>query len=95
MAFTFQPQNMIANANTLFYKADSYEHREKLRTIFPYVLGVVTPEVLAKQHELEELRRTLRRKRLELENVRQVSARFLAEMQTYLDRANELGLLRS
>ncbi len=59
MAFTFQPQNVIANANTLFYKADSYEHREKLRTIFPYVLGVVTPEVLAKQHELEELRRTL------------------------------------
>jgi hypothetical protein len=94
MAFTFQPQNVIANANTLFYKADSYEHREKLRTIFPYVLGVVTPEVLAKQHELEELRRTLRRKRLELENVRQVSARFLAEMQTYLDRANELGLLQ-
>jgi hypothetical protein len=37
MAFCFQPQNVIANPDVLFFKADTYEHREKLRTIFPYV----------------------------------------------------------
>ena len=30
MAFCFQPQNIVANANTLFYKADTTEHRTKL-----------------------------------------------------------------
>ena len=39
MAFTFQPQNVVANPDVLFFKADTYEHREKLKTIFPYVLN--------------------------------------------------------
>ena len=43
VAFMFQPQNVVANPNVLFYKTDSYEHREKLKAIFPYVLGAVTP----------------------------------------------------
>ncbi len=34
MAFTFQPQNIVANQNILFFKADTHEHREKLRTVF-------------------------------------------------------------
>jgi hypothetical protein len=42
-AFTFQPQNVVANPDVLFFKANTYEHREKLRKIFPYVLGAVTP----------------------------------------------------
>jgi hypothetical protein len=41
MAFTFQPQNIVANPNVMFFKADMSEHREKLKTIFPYVLGAV------------------------------------------------------
>jgi hypothetical protein len=95
MAFTFQPQNVVANPNTLFYKADSYEHREKLRILFPYALGAVTPDMLAKKHELEELKRVHRRKKLELETVRNVSVQFLAQMQTHLNRLKEFGLIPS
>lgn len=29
-AFTFQPQNVVANPDVLFFKANTYEHREKL-----------------------------------------------------------------
>ena len=36
MAFLFQPQNIVANADVLFYKADTTEHRQKLINIFPY-----------------------------------------------------------
>lgn len=64
-AFMFQPQNVVANPAVLFFKADSYEHREKLRTIFPYVLGAVSPEMLAMQHEVRRLRRELSRKERE------------------------------
>ncbi len=73
MAFTFQPQNIVANPDVLFFKADTYEHREKLKTIFPYVLGAVSPEVLAAQHELEFVKKELSRKERELANIRQVS----------------------
>lgn len=55
MAFCFQPQNIVANANTLFYKADTTDHRTKLINIFPYILGAVTPEILAKRQEINNL----------------------------------------
>jgi hypothetical protein len=77
-AFLFQPQNIVANPNVLFYKADTYEHQEKLRTIFPYVLGAITPELMAKKHQLGELRKILRRKSGELATIRDISARWLA-----------------
>jgi hypothetical protein len=94
-AFTFQPQNVVANPNVLFFKADSYEHREKLRTIFPFVLGVVTAEVLAKQHELAELRRDLKRREQELQDIMEVSERWVTQLQTNVSRAVEFGLLES
>ena len=92
-AFTFQPQNIVANPNVLFYKSDTVEHREKLRTIFPYVLGAVSPSILAKRHELKQLRRDLRRKEQELDNVRRVSERWKAESLARVAEAKELGLL--
>lgn len=65
-AFTFQPQNVVANPDVLFFKANTYEHREKLRKIFPYVLGAVTPALMAKAFELGRTRQELRRKEREL-----------------------------
>ncbi len=95
MAFVFQPQNIVANPNVLFYKADTTEHREKLRTILPYVLGAVTPQVLALQHERQRLRADLRRKEREFEAIRQLSLRWVAEIRSKVSRAYELGLLPS
>lgn len=60
MAFLFQPQNIIANADVLFYKADTTEHRQKLINIFPYALGAVTPKVLVARQELDRLKKTKR-----------------------------------
>lgn len=92
-AFMFQPQNVVANPDILFYKADTYEHREKIRTIFPYVLNAVTPETLAKQHELLLLQRELRRKQGELGTIQEVSERWIAEIQANATEAKELGLV--
>jgi len=94
MAFIFQPQNIVANPNVLFYKADTYEHREKLRTIFPYVLSAVTPQLLARQHELAQLQKELKRKQHELTTVSQVSAQWMAEIQARASEARELGLIK-
>ncbi|MBS0261355.1 MAG: DUF3732 domain-containing protein [Planctomycetes bacterium] len=92
-AFMFQPQNVVANPDVLFFKADTYEHREKLKTIFPYVLRAITPEILAARHELEVVNRQLARKERELENLRNVSERWQAEMRAWAVQAREFGLI--
>lgn len=93
LAFAFQPQNIVANPDVLFFKADTMEHKEKLRTIFPYVLGAVTPDALARRWELEQLTRELRRKEHELNAQRVASARWRALLQTWVAEARDLGLL--
>jgi len=93
VSFLFQPQNIIANPNVLFYKTDTADHREKLRTIFPYVLGAVTPQILARRHELEDLKTRLRKKENEFRNAKQVSASWVAQVNTRISEARELGLL--
>ncbi|WLD13658.1 DUF3732 domain-containing protein [Planctellipticum variicoloris] len=93
MAFTFQSQNIVANPDVLFFKADTYEHREKLKTVFPYVLRAVTPEVLAAKHELEVVSRQLARKERELESITRVSERWQAELRASAVQAREFGLI--
>lgn len=93
-AFEFQPQHIIANPYTLFFKADTYEHREKLKTIFPFVLGVVTNEMLALKHELKDLRKEFERKKEELDLRKSAANTWIAEIKASYSQARELGLLK-
>ena len=93
VAFTFQPQNIVANPDVLFYKADTMEHREKLRTIFPYVLGAMTPDVLAKRWEADQIQRELRRRERELDAQTQGTERWKAELRAWVSEARDLGLV--
>ena len=94
-AFNFQPQSIIANPQVLFFKADTTEHREKLKNVMPYALGVTTPEIIAKQYELEQLRREQRSKRRELESLTEATKEWLTELRIHLSQAREFGLLSS
>lgn len=94
-AFIFQPQNIVANPDVLFFKTNTYEHREKLRKIFPYVLGAVTPSLMSKQFELQRSKSELRRKERELKDAQEVSARWLATLTAKFSEAQELGLTAS
>lgn len=93
MAFIFQPQNIVANPDVMFFKADTFEHREKLKTIFPYVLDAVTAKVLMARHDLDRAMRMLRRKQSELRAVEGATGAWQAEAQAWLREAVELGLL--
>lgn len=92
MAFLFQPQNIVANADVLFYKADTMEHRKKLIDVFPYALGAVTPEVLAKRKEIERLTKVAERYRRDLAQIRIVSENWKQEVAGWLIQAREYGL---
>lgn len=88
----FQPQNIVANPNVLFYKADTTEHREKLKSVLPYVLGAITPRTIALRHEAEQVTRQLRKLESELRSLKAVSTRRVAEGRIWLRQARELGL---
>src|SRR3954470_6631739 len=92
-AFNFQPQNIVANPNVLFYKADTVEHRNKLRSILPYVLGALSGETLAQRHELQRLQRELRRKEADLRNIQSLSERWRATIDARVSEARDLGLI--
>jgi len=93
MAFIFQPQNIIANPDVLFFKADTTEHREKLKTIFPYVLGAISPLVLQARHELDRVTRKLRRKETELKTRKASGDAWQRESRIWLSLAIQYGLL--
>lgn len=93
MAFCFQPQNLIANPDVLFFKADTIEHKEKLKTIFPYVLGAINAESLAKKVELEQLSKQIKQKERELKSQQETSDQFISELQAWVSEATALGLI--
>lgn len=93
MAFLFQPQNIIANPDVMFFKADTTEHREKLKAIFPYVLGAISPALLQTRHDLDRLTRLLRRKEGELRARQDTGAAWQREGFAWARLAIEYGLL--
>ncbi|MER9825244.1 DUF3732 domain-containing protein [Mesorhizobium sp. M0115] len=93
MAFNFQPQYIVANPLALYFGADSSEHREKLKNIFPYVLGALTPEMVAARWEIERLQRAMRQAEAGLATVKKAVRAWKAETSGWLRQALELGLL--
>lgn len=93
MSFCFQPQNVVANANILFYKTDKTEHRNKLINIFPYVLGAITPEILSAHQELIDLQRKLKKRESDYDKLCELTVKWESEIRAWISVAIELGLL--
>ncbi len=93
MAFTFQPQNIVANPDVLFFKADTTEHREKLKSIFPYILNAVTQQTLADRWELDRLQKILKQKETVMKAAVSSVQEWTAEATSWIQQARELGLI--
>ncbi|WAH60795.1 DUF3732 domain-containing protein [Pseudomonas silvicola] len=93
MALCFQPQNIVANPDVLFYKADSYGNREKLKSIFPFILGAIDSKSLLVVWELKELRKQLKILQTELLAIEAVSKRWQADAKVWFYRSREFGLI--
>ena len=92
-AFNFQPQHIVANPYTFFFKADTTEHREKLRIIFPFVLGAIDAGTLATQRELKDAEREFERLRRQLDARLEAARAWEAEVEAHYLQARGLGLL--
>jgi hypothetical protein len=93
-AFNYQPQNIVANPNALFYKADSFEHRDKLITIFPYVLGAITNDDLENIHRLKVLEGDYKKIERKYNKLKDQNQDWVSTAKAYLIKSVELGLLR-
>ncbi|MDR6982360.1 hypothetical protein J2X32_000978 [Rheinheimera pacifica] len=93
-AFNYQPQNIVANPNALFYKTDSFEHKNKLITILPYILGALDNEDLEKIHKLNLLEEDYKRIERRYLKLKQQNSDWIATAQAYLIRAVEMGLVK-
>ncbi|MCK0135876.1 hypothetical protein [Arenibacter sp. S6351L] len=93
VSFVFQPQYIIANPRTLLYRSDTYEHREKLKTIFPYILGAIDNKILKAQEEIKELTKEQTILEKEIENNQKLAEKWDSQIKTYYLRAKEFGLL--
>lgn len=92
-AFNLLPQHVVANPYTLFFKADSSEHRETLRHVLPLAMGVVTNEDLVRMHRLRLLRDELRKAETELRTRKNAIDNWSANARGAFFRAQELSLL--
>jgi len=58
-AFNFLPQHIVANPYTLFFKADSYQNKERLQRIMPFALGIINREYMIKERDRIDLQKRL------------------------------------
>lgn len=91
-AFQFQTQNIIANPTTMFYKTDSWEHLQKLKTIFPLILGYKSYEIIDLEREINELERVKNRKVTTFEQIKTQYENWQANVYKYYTQAISLGL---
>lgn len=93
-AFNFLPQHIVANPNTLFYKADSYDHKERLKKVMPFALGIIDSKYVIKERERNQLQRQ-HDDLLRQQDVRRRSMTTLdADVQGLWNQSVELGLVR-
>ncbi|WP_196005861.1 DUF3732 domain-containing protein [Citrobacter freundii] len=58
-AFNFLPQHIVANPYTLFFKADSYQNRERLKRVMPFALGIIDREYMINEKERLDIQKRL------------------------------------
>jgi Protein of unknown function (DUF3732). len=91
-AFLFQPQNIIANPTTIFYKTDTFEHLARLKTLFPLVLGYKSYEILRLEKEIELLEKELAEKQRRLGDIKSQYENWQTDIYQYYTKAVSLGL---
>lgn len=94
-SFLFQPQYIIANQSSLFYRTDQMAQRQKLISIFSYVLQAVDNVYLELKEELKQIDRDLYDLNKEVEKKRRSINRWVGQLRGFFNQAKEFGLLKN
>lgn len=91
-AFLFQPQNIIANPTTIFYKTDSFDHLQRLKVLFPLALGYKSFEILKLEKEILKLEKESSEKERKLEQIRSQYENWQSDIYEYYSKAISMGV---
>ncbi|WP_313635772.1 DUF3732 domain-containing protein [Empedobacter sp.] len=94
-AFQFQTQNIIANPTTMFYKSDSWEHLQKLKTIFPLILGYKSYEIIDLENKIIEKEKEKNKKITKFEQIKTQYEDWQSDIYKYYTEAVTIGLSKS
>lgn len=92
-AFNFLPQHIVANPNTLFFKTDSFAHKERLTRAMPYALGMVDATYIMNERRRDEAQREQEKLRKQIAVHEAAKATHYADVDLLFDRCIQLGLL--
>ncbi|RYM34761.1 DUF3732 domain-containing protein [Brumimicrobium glaciale] len=91
-SFLFQPQGLIANGNTIFYKTEEFYYIDRLKIFFPLALGYKSYEILILDSEIKELEKIERKIKDKIEDITLRYENWKEEMYEYYSEAIKLGL---
>lgn len=91
-AFQFQSQSIIANGNTIFYNTDSFTHIDRLRTLFPLVLGYKSYDILILDEEVRNLENDEKKLLNKIEDLKTRYENWKFELYEYYSEAIKLSL---
>jgi len=94
VSFLFQPQYIIANQSSLFYRTDQMAQRQKLISIFNYVLQAVDNTYLELKEELKQIDRDLNDLNKEIDKKTRSINRWIGQLRGYFNQAKEFGMLK-
>jgi hypothetical protein len=91
-SFLFQPQGLIANGNTIFYKTEEFYYIDRLKMFFPMALGYKSYDILILDSEIKELEKKEKKIKDKIEDVTQRYENWKEEIYEYYSEAINLGL---
>jgi hypothetical protein len=92
-AFNYLPQHIVANPNTLFFKTDSWTHKERLTRAMPYALGIVNADYVMTERRREEASKERESLNKELALLDRTKNNWNFEVNRMLNSCIEIGLL--
>ncbi|WP_369987568.1 DUF3732 domain-containing protein [Pseudomonas xanthosomatis] len=94
-ALNFLPQHIVANPNTLFFKTDSYLHKERLTRAMPYALGIVDANYVMNERRKDEASKELESITKQITVIEKSKKAWLHEVNRLISSCIEIGLLPS
>jgi hypothetical protein len=92
-AFNYLPQHIVANPNTLFFKTDSWTHKERLTRAMTYALGIVDADYVITERRREEAVKEREGLNKELAVLERTKNNWNYEVNRMLHNCIEIGLL--
>lgn len=92
VAFLFQPQNIIANPTTIFYKTDTFEHQRKLKLVLPLVLGYKSFKIIILEKEIDILEKEYQEYQNKYDRIQLQYQNWSTDIYHYYSTAINLGL---